>query len=85
MGLLHVLEGHTGWVYKVAFSPDGGRLISASLDGTLRLWESRVEDVRGQVRGRLRRDRVRPRVSALFDEHGFLEPVLAALRADTSL
>ncbi len=33
------LEGHTARVQHIAFSPDGTRLVSASYDGTLRLWE----------------------------------------------
>ena len=36
--LLQTLEGHTNGVNKLSFSPDGQYLISASYDGTIRLW-----------------------------------------------
>ena len=37
--LPRILKGHTSAVRRVAFSPDGKQLLSASLDGTLKLWQ----------------------------------------------
>ena len=31
---------HTAWVESVAFSPDGARVLSGSLDHTIKLWDA---------------------------------------------
>jgi len=35
-----ILAGHTDWVMAVAFSPDGSRVLTGSLDNTARLWDA---------------------------------------------
>jgi WD40 repeat protein len=37
------LEGHSGSVLSATFSPDGSSLASASIDGTVRLWNSETD------------------------------------------
>src|SRR5258705_9805119 len=36
---VRVLEGHISGCYSIAFSPDGGQLVSGSSDDTVRLWD----------------------------------------------
>ena len=33
------LKGHSGYVMSVSFSPDGKRIVSGSLDNTLKVWD----------------------------------------------
>ena len=41
----NVLEGHTDAVFSVAFSSDGRRIISSSLDNSVRVWDSLMGEV----------------------------------------
>jgi WD40 repeat protein len=37
-----IMTGHTDMVRKLAYSPDGTRIVTAGLDGTTRIWEPRT-------------------------------------------
>ena len=43
------LIGHTGRIYSVAFFPDGKQIMSASWDGTIRLWDVELLEERGEM------------------------------------
>ena len=36
--LINTLEGHTDWIYSVAISPDNTKIVSGSLDRSIRVW-----------------------------------------------
>ena len=44
------LKGHKKEVYSASFSPDGTRIVTASKDGTARIWDAKT----GQPIGRLK-------------------------------
>jgi WD40 repeat protein len=45
------LEGHSGDINSVAFSPDGRFVVTASADGTARVWDAATGKTIGELRG----------------------------------
>ena len=80
-------RGHTNYIYSLAFSPDGTRLVSGSGDGTVRIWDTEPPALRQQARREA--EALRPEaerlVEKLFRENSDATEVAAAIRADRSL
>jgi WD40 repeat protein len=53
--LLEVITGHEAEVTGAGFNPSGNALVTASRDGTARLWEthSDIEEMVAEAKGRL--------------------------------
>ncbi|KAF7376779.1 WD40 repeat-like protein [Mycena sanguinolenta] len=45
------MEGHTDWVWSVAFSPDGAHIVSGSGDKTVRIWDVMTGAELGRMEG----------------------------------
>jgi WD40 repeat protein/predicted Ser/Thr protein kinase len=82
-----MLRGHDSYVHQVAFSPDGETLASVSGDFTARLWDTHTATERAALAAAawVRRDAIRPRVLALFDELGDGGAVRRVLDDDASV
>jgi len=37
---MYLLSGHTDWVRSVAFSGDGSKVVSGSIDKTVKIWSA---------------------------------------------
>ncbi len=49
--LIRTLTGHTGYVKACAFSPDGKRIVSASWDHTIKLWDAETGEELNTLKG----------------------------------
>ncbi|HEY0753028.1 MAG TPA: NB-ARC domain-containing protein [Ktedonobacteraceae bacterium] len=49
--LIRTLRGHSDWVNGCGYSPDGSRIVSASNDGTLKVWDAASGEERLTLRG----------------------------------
>jgi WD40 repeat protein len=48
---LLTLRGHTAWVSSLAFSPDGKRIVTGSLDNTAKVWDTLTGQVKLTLQG----------------------------------
>ena len=45
------LAGHSSFVWSVAFSPDGSKIVSGSEDNTVKIWNAATGDVEQTLAG----------------------------------
>ena len=62
--LVRTLRGHTGWIGRIAWSPDGRMLASPSADKTIRLWDAETGECLRTLEGHRGRCHASPLIRA---------------------
>jgi len=48
---LVILKGHSGWIWSIAFSPDGQTIASGSFDSSVKLWDATTRQCLNTLQG----------------------------------